>query len=201
MFEFIKGTIASKLPGTVVIEAAGIGYRINAPLSTTSKLGDVGDPARLLLHHVIKPDQGEEKLFGFIDEMERALFLSLTSVKGIGPSKALQILCHDEPRVLIGLVATADVVALTKIKGIGKKGADLIVAELRDQFSKWHIEAASPSTRANAVAESSARQDAIDALLALGYRKAQSEKSVDKALKSIPEATVEALVRAALQQI
>ena len=122
MYEFIRGKIHSMLPGTVILEAAGVGYRIQVPLSTSVKLK--GGEALLLVHHTINAEQGEEKLFGFLTDRERDLFRALITVKGIGPATAITVMCAADPDQIIQLVAAADVAALKKFKGIGPKTAD-----------------------------------------------------------------------------
>ena len=112
MYEFIRGKIHSMLPGTVVLEAGGVGYRIAVPLSTSGKL-KAGE-ALLLVHHTINAEQGEEKLFGFLTDRERDLFRALITVKGIGPATAITVMCAADPDQIIQLVAAADVVALKK---------------------------------------------------------------------------------------
>ena len=92
MYEFIRGKIHSMLPGTVILEAAGVGYRIQVPLSTSGKLK--GGEALLLVHHTINAEQGEEKLFGFLTDRERDLFRALITVKGIGPARRKALLTY-----------------------------------------------------------------------------------------------------------
>ena len=145
MYEFIRGKIHSMLPGTVVLEAGGVGYRIAVPLSTSGKLK--GGEALLLVHHTINAEQGEEKLFGFLTDRERDLFRALIKVKGIGPATAITVMCAADPDQIIQLVAAADVAALKKFKGIGPKTAERMVTELRDDFAKWGTGTASSSTR------------------------------------------------------
>ncbi|MCZ7607274.1 MAG: Holliday junction branch migration protein RuvA [Planctomycetota bacterium] len=197
MYEFIRGKIHSMLPGTVVLEAGGVGYRIAVPLSTSGKLK--GGEALLLVHHTINAEQGEERLFGFLTERERDLFRALITVKGIGPATAITVMCAADPDQIISLVAAADVAGLKRFKGIGPKTAERMVTELRDDFAKWGTRAASASARPSLPGTSN---DAILALLALGYPQNKSETAVTKAAEKLGAgATTEELVRQALQLV
>ena len=199
MYEFIRGKVHSLLPGMVIVEAGGVGYRVQVPLSTSSRIkpGEV----LLLVHHTINAEQGEEKLFGFLTERERALFRELLNVKGIGPSTALTVMCAADAEDLIRLVASADVAALKKFKGIGPKTAERMVTELRDTFSKWAPGAANASARTPGVRGDKGR-DAVLALVALGYPQSKSESAVAKAADKLGDkADTDELVRQALQLV
>ena len=199
MYEYIRGKIHSMLPGTVILEAAGVGYRIQVPLSTSGKLK--GADALLLVHHTINAEQGEEKLYGFLTDRERDLFRALIKVKGIGPATAITVMCAADPDEIIQLVAAADVASLKRFKGIGPKTAERMVAELRDDFSKWTVGSAAASARAAKVPGAKGN-DAVLAMLALGYPQAKSETAVAKAAAKLGDgASTEDLVRQALQLV
>ncbi|MCA8945247.1 MAG: Holliday junction branch migration protein RuvA [Planctomycetes bacterium] len=199
MYEFIRGKIHSMLPGTVILEAAGVGYRIQVPLSTSGKLK--GGEALLLVHHTINAEQGEEKLFGFLTDRERDLFRALITVKGIGPATAITVMCAADPDDIIRLVAAADVAALKKFKGIGPKTAERMVTELRDDFSKWTVGGTTASVR-SAKIPGAKGNDAVLALLSLGYPQSKSEAAVAKAAVKLGEkASTEEIVRQALQLV
>lgn len=199
MYEFVRGKIHSMLPGTVVLEAGGVGYRIQVPLSTSGKLK--GPDALLLVHHTINAEQGEEKLFGFLTERERDLFRALITVKGIGPVTAITVMCAADPDQIISLVAAADVAALKKFKGIGPKTAERMVTELRVDFAKWSPGGASVSTNMAKVPGAKGN-DAVLALVSLGYPQNKSETAVAKAADKLGAgATTEELVRQALQLV
>ncbi|MHC4839353.1 MAG: Holliday junction branch migration protein RuvA [Planctomycetota bacterium] len=201
MFEFMKGKVHSSLPGSVVLEVAGIGYRVAVPTSSTQKL-KVGAEATLLLHHTINADQGEERLFGFLTNRERELFKALITVKGIGPTTAINILCVVDPPELIQLIATSDVGGLKKFKGVGPKSAERIVTELRDKVAPWAAGAVASSGGKVEAPESESARDAVSALVALGYPQNKSEAAVGKAVKKTSaNASTEDLVRAALQAV
>lgn len=199
MFEYIRGSVISAFPGLAIVEAGGIGYRVLVPLSTSGKLKP-GQEARLLLHHTINAEQGEERLYGFAMERERELFEALLLVQGVGPSTALQMLCAASPDELINAIASGDLATLKRLKGIGPKRAERLVIELKDKVAGLVQSAEAPrkaaSTRAGAAA------DAVLALLALGYPRGQSEQAVDEAFKALKEgAATEDLVKRALQLI
>ena len=168
MYDYMIGKIHSALPGTVVIEVAGIGYRVAVPTSSTQKL-KVGSQATLKLHHTINADQGEQRLFGFLTDTERDLFKALITVKGIGPTTAINILCVVNPPEMIQLISTSDVAGLKRFKGVGPKSAERIVTELRDKVAPWAANAVAASGGKPAAPQSEAALDAIAALVALGY--------------------------------
>ncbi|MEE9312871.1 MAG: Holliday junction branch migration protein RuvA [Planctomycetota bacterium] len=201
MYDYMIGKIHSALPGTVVIEVAGIGYRVAVPTSSTQKL-KVGSQATLKLHHTINADQGEQRLFGFLTDTERDLFKALITVKGIGPTTAINILCVVNPPEMIQLISTSDVAGLKRFKGVGPKSAERIVTELRDKVAPWAANAVAASGGKPAAPQSEAALDAIAALVALGYPQNKSEIAVAKARKKAGDnASTEDLVRAALQAV
>jgi Holliday junction DNA helicase RuvA len=200
MYEFIRGQVHSALPGVVVLEAGGVGYRVLVPLSTSSRLKP-GTQATLLIFHTINAEQGEERLYGFHTEEERRLFRALLEVKGVGPATALQVLCAADADRLIEVIAKADVAGLRKFKGIGPKTAERIVAELRDKVAPWARGVVHAHGGA-AIAPDSAAGDAVLALVALGYPAVKSEEAVRKSIAAIgDEASTEAIVRRALQLV
>ncbi|MCC6573002.1 MAG: Holliday junction branch migration protein RuvA [Planctomycetes bacterium] len=197
MYEFLQGKVHRSIPGLAIIEAGGIGYRVQVPLSTSDML-IVGADTRLLLHHTINAEQGEERLFGFATDRERELFLALLIVQGIGPSTALQMMCAGSPDDLINAIASGDVATLKRLKGIGPKRAERLVIELKDRLQAF-AGPKSPIKPAGA-ASGAAQQDAVLALLALGYPSTKSAEAVTKAAEKLgAAAATDALVRAALQ--
>ncbi len=197
MYEYLRGKVHSVLPGLAVIEAGGVGYRVQTPFSTSDGLA-AGQEARLLLHHTINAEQGEERLYGFGTERERELFRALLLVQGVGPSTALQMMCAATPDALIGAIADGDVTTLKRLKGIGPKRAERLVIELRERMGGLAPDARPAS--ASARLSGATRRDAVLALLALGYPAAKSEQAVAAAGDKLgAAAATEALVRAALQ--
>lgn len=200
MYEFLRGKVVTALPGVAVIDVGGMGYRVLAPFSTTTRLKP-GAEVTLLLFHTINAEQGEERLYGFSTEEERRLFRALLEVKGIGPATALQVLCAADAPRLIELIASADVAGLKKFKGIGPKSAERIVTELRDKVAPWAKGSVAPAA-GTPIRPDSAAADAVLALIALGYPPAKSEEAVRKAAAALDEsASTEDIVRKALQLV
>ena len=198
MFEFIRGKVHSALPGVVVIEAGGFGYRVRVPLSTSAKVG--AGEVTLLLYHTILPEQGEERLYGFATERERAFFCALLEVKGIGPATALQVSSAAEVEELITMIVSGDVATLKKCKGIGPKTAERLVTELRDKLAPAASGPAHSTAASGCPPAGQPAAEAVTALVALGYPRVKSGQAVAKAADALgPDAKVEDLVRRALQ--
>lgn len=190
------------LPGTVILEAAGVGYRIQVPLSTSGKIKGKGAEALLLVHHTINADQGEERLFGFLTAKERELFRALITVKGIGPATGISVMCAADPDEIIQHIANSDVGALKKFKGVGPKSAERMVTELRDTMGKWTVPGGKTDSPESAGVPGEKGNDAVLALVSLGYPQAKSEKAVTKAVKKLGAGvSTEDLVRQALQLV
>jgi holliday junction DNA helicase RuvA len=169
------------------------------PLSSYDRLPAVGGPVRLLTHLVVREDA--HVLYGFVTPSERALFrLLIQTVSGIGPKLALNILSGMDPIAFRGAVASGDVKALSRINGVGKKTAERMVVELRDKVGAAGAWEASSAQRGLS-AEETRLNDAILALIALGFKQAEASDAVRAAVNVLgPEARVEALVRAALKK-
>lgn len=196
MYEFVHGTVYSVIPGLAVIEAGGVGYRIQVPFSTSEALGGGGE-VRLLLHHTINAEQGEERLYGFLSDRERELFRALLLVQGVGPSTALQMMCAASPDQLIAAITSGDLVTLKRLKGIGPKRAERLVIELKERLQPLAV---APRIAARQTLGTGTRHDAMLALVALGYPSAKSKQAVESAAEKLGgTAATEALVKAALQ--
>jgi len=195
----LRGTIAEVLPTKLVIDVGGVGYDVLIPLSTYDKLPQPGATAKLLTHLQVREDA--HVLYGFATPEERDLFLLLVNnVSGIGPKLALAVLNGSTPLAFRGLVVAGDIAALSKIKGVGKKTAERIIVELRDKVgvsAAW--EAASAK---NALTPEEAHvNDAVLALISLGYKQAEAHKVVRALRDANPKTTVEDLVKEALKQL
>jgi holliday junction DNA helicase RuvA len=189
----LRGTLLSKQPPWLLIEVGGIGYELEAPMSTIYDLPATGKEVILLTHYAVKEDS--VALYGFMHESERALFRSLQKVSGIGAKIALAVLSGVSTDHFARLVQTGDVVALTKIPGIGKKTAERIVVELRDRVDGL---ASSPGTRVNgAEMPLDAAGEATVALQQLGYKPAEVTRLVQKVAADGDSA--EAIIRKALR--
>jgi Holliday junction DNA helicase RuvA len=189
----LRGTLISKQPPSLLIEIAGIGYEVEAPMSTIYDLPGIGQEVILLIHHAVKEDG--VNLYGFLHESERTLFRSLLKVSGIGAKIALAVLSGVSTDHFARLVHAGDVVALTKIPGIGKKTAERIVVELRDRLDGVSGLPGASMQRAGAPLD--AAGEATVALQQLGYKPVEVTRLVQKVAAEGDDA--EAIIRKALR--
>jgi len=189
----LRGTLLSKRPPWLLIEVGGVGYELEAPMSTIYDLPALGSEVILLTHYAVKEDS--VALFGFARESERALFRSLQKVSGIGAKIALAVLSSVSTDHFARLVHAGDVVALTKIPGIGKKTAERIVVELRDRLEG--LAGASGTQLPSAGAPLDAAGEATVALSQLGYKPAEVSRLVQKV--AVDGDSAEAIIRKALR--
>ncbi|MDN3510321.1 MAG: Holliday junction branch migration protein RuvA [Candidatus Jettenia sp. CY-1] len=193
MLDYIRGRVISKSPTRLILEVLGIGYRLHIPLSTFEKIPNHGK-VTILTQLFIREDQ--IKMFGFATGEERDLFQLLLSVKGIGPNTAITILSGSTVDDIRHAVMHEDVKALEKIKGIGKKTAERIILELKENVK----ELAKSVPIGMSVQQRALISDAVMALISLGYGRMVAEKAVSEAAKKLQEIdTIEALVREALK--
>src|SRR5476649_1684247 len=187
MISFLRGTVVEVLPMRLIIEAAGVGYDVHIPLSTYDKLSQPGAECKILTHLVVREDA--HILFGFATAEERDLFLLLVNnVSGVGPKLALAVLNGISPVMFRGLVVAGDIASLSKVKGLGKKTAERIVVELRDKVgvsAAW--EAA--SAQQGLTPEEAHVNDAVLALISLGYKQADAHKAVKAIRDTKPKST------------
>jgi len=194
---YLKGTLVSKKPTSIVVEVHDIGYELSIPMSTYERLPKPGKQVHLLTHHYIREDA--ESLFGFGSPEEKEAFAILIGVSGIGPRIALAALSSMQPQQIRDCIVSGEVRVLTSIPGIGRKTAERMIVELRDRFAPVDLSSGASAVTTNGN-EPSARFDALAALEALGLSRVAAEKSLNKALRVHPDATtVEELVRAALR--
>ena len=196
MIARLAGTLIYKQPPLMVIDVAGVGYEVEAPLSVFYDLPEIGQPIVILTHLSIKDDS--HTLYGFASEAERTLFRQLLKISGIGAKLALTILSGASGEELARYVAEGDSAALVRLPGIGKKTAERIIIELRDKLDVVPI----ASTQAAASGEAlpaNASSEAITALNALGYKPQESSSLVRKVAK--PDMSVEEIIRLALQSM
>ncbi len=176
MYEFIKGRLVEKNPTYAVIEAAGIGYYIHISLHTYTQLGKE-EEARLFLHQLVREDA--ISLFGFFDAYEREMFRKLIGVSGVGAGTARMILSSLTPAEVYAAISSADVNTLKSVKGIGAKSAQRIIVDLKDKLDVFVGEADILPVQHNTL-----REEALSALLALGFSKQMAEKALQKVLKA-----------------
>jgi Holliday junction DNA helicase RuvA len=197
MIARLAGTLIHKLPPLMVIDVAGVGYEVEAPLSVFYDLPETGQAVVILTHLSIKDDS--HTLYGFSSEAQRTVFRQLLKISGIGAKLALTILSGASSEELARYVAEEDSAALTRLPGIGKKTAERIIIELRDKLDVIPTGAASTGPGGGPSAPASAVSEAITALNALGYRPQESSSMVRAVAE--PDMTVEDIVRLALQSM
>ncbi len=194
MFDYINGRVVHKTPTAIVIETNGIGYKVHIPLSTFERIPDK-EKIKILTRLIISKDF-EVKVFGFSTLEERDLFDLLISVSGVGPNMALTILSASSVSQFIKFVVGNDSQALQRIKGVGKKTAERIILELKENIVSIVPEEVS-SVEAQ---ELSTKSDAIMALISLGYARPAAERAVNLASKNLEASEkVEVLIKEALK--
>ncbi len=202
MIAFLRGRVAESLPNQVTIDVNGVGYHVLIPLSTYDRLPQPGGDVCLLTHyHVTDRDH---LLFGFITSDERDLFrLLIDRVSGIGPKMGLAVLSGMPVPAFKDAVIREDVAALAKISGVGKKTAERIVLELKDKVGVVGAWQEAKATTAGSDPAKAAQNDAVLALIALGYKQGEAQKTIQQLVKhpqfSDGKADVHQLVREALR--
>lgn len=186
----IKGILVSKQPPWLVVDVGGVGYELEAPMSTVFDLPETGREVALFTHYAVKEDT--VALYGFLRENERVLFRTVQKVSGIGAKIALAVLSGASTDEFARLVQAGDIAALTRIPGIGKKTAERIVVELRDRVDSI---AAVPG--AGVVVPRDAQSEAVVALQQLGYKPAEAARLAKEATADGDSA--EAIIRKALK--
>lgn len=198
MITYLQGVLSESLPTQIVVDVGGVGYQVIIPLSSYDRLPVAGTPVKVLTHLQVREDA--HILYGFMSVPERDLFrLLVNNVSGIGPKMALAVLSGMSVSTFKNAVVTNDILALSKISGVGKKTAERMVLELRDKLgvaATWEAASSSHAPTADEVAIS----DAVLALISLGYKQVDAHKAVKQVHKSTatPPAA-EDLVRLALK--
>jgi holliday junction DNA helicase RuvA len=190
MIASVRGEVLDVALDHVVLEAAGVGYKLMATPSTLATLRR-GSEARLITAMIVREDS--MTLYGFPDADARDLFLTLLGVSGVGPKIALATLAVYDAPALRQALGDGDVAALTRVPGIGKRGAERMVLELRDKIGPIGTSAAATSVNGHAV-----RGPVIEALVGLGFVAKQAEEATEKVLANEPEATTSTALRSAL---
>ncbi|MBQ3920255.1 MAG: Holliday junction branch migration protein RuvA [Oscillospiraceae bacterium] len=191
MIYSVNGIVAEKLADTAVIECAGVGYACRTSIYTLSAL-ETGSTAKLYTYLHITQDNAE--LFGFADKKELGCFKMLITVSGVGPKVALSVLSGMDAGTFAITVATGDHKALTRIKGVGPKMAQRIVLELRDKLKGEHVSAGNTALPVKGAAS----DEAVRALMVLGFSEAESERAVSAQDQSLP---VEEIIKASLRSL
>jgi Holliday junction DNA helicase RuvA len=193
MFEYIKGAVATLKPSHIILEANSVGYFIHISLNTYTQLHG-SETAKLYIHQVIREDA--HLLYGFYAETERELFRMLISVSGIGSNTAIMMFSSLSPDEIRSAILTENVNLLKSIKGIGIKTAQRVIIDLKDKVGK------SPaSEQIVASADNTLRNEALSALIMLGFAKKPVEKELDKILAANPKQSVESVIKQALKNL
>ncbi len=198
MIAYLDGTLAYKEPTYAIIDIKGVGYAVHISLATYSTLPAGGDKLKLFIHHIFREDA--QLLFGFANADERTLFQDLISVSGVGPNTALMALSSLTPSELRMAILSENVRVVQGIKGVGAKTAQRIILELKDKMKKAGVIPDGPTYRQGA-GLNPIREEAIAALVALGFQRPLAEKNVDSILNSADggDLSVEDVIRRALR--
>lgn len=201
MIDYIKGQLSELNPTFAVIEAASVGYQINIALPTYSALIDQAE-VKLYITEIIREDTHD--LFGFSSKAEREIFVQLTTVSGIGGNTARMIMSAYTAAELRQLIATGNSKALSQVKGLGPKMAQRIIVDLKDKILKIDLgdgATSIPDTELFPAEANPIKDEAVSALVMLGFTAAASGKAVDKILKQSPTYPVETVIREALKML
>ena len=197
MIDYIKGEIVELTPARMILECNGIGYEINISLTTFTAFQGKSE-GKIYIYEVIREDA--HLLYGFSTLLERSLYLLLTSVSGVGPNTARTILSSLQPQELVQVISSKDEVSLTAVKGIGVKTAQRILVDLKSKvagLAEENIAVAPVMQTSNAALA----EEAVAALVMLGFQKAASQKAVSSILKKEPTARVEQVIKYALKML
>ena len=198
MITFIEGMLVEKTPARVVINIGGLGYEVFIPLSSYERLPKEQQVCRLLTVDHVREDK--HILFGFVTDAERAIFVKLLGVSGIGPKLALSALSSLSVREITESVVAGEVGRLSSISGVGKKIAQRMIIELREQFSEDAVFNSGTSVSKDMIHEQCV-QDAVQALISLGYKPGNARRMVFSVLpKPLNDISVEDIVRKALNR-
>lgn len=192
MYEYISGTLAEVAPTHAVVDAGGVGYYLHISLETFTAIERARE-AKLYVHYVVREDA--QLLYGFADKVERELFRLLLSVSGVGGNTARMILSTYSPRELQGIISSGNAVLLKNVKGLGLKTAQKIIVELSGKITSA-AEASVPGAASDGQAD-----EALAALVMLGFAKSAAEKALRAVVRENPSAPVEELVRMALKKL
>ncbi len=200
MIGFLSGKILEKEANTVIVDVAGVGYEVTIPLSTFYELGEIGSDVSLRIFTHVREDALQ--LFGFKTARERDLYLKLISVQGIGAKSGITMLSGMSADEIVSAIRTNNLVRLTSIPGVGRKTAERMVIELRDKLTELSFTAAAgESALGSAGGTENTFDDALSALVNLGYQRNAAEKALQDSTKDGTELSVQKLLRAALQKL
>lgn len=191
----LRGIVLEKHPPYLLLDVAGVGYEIAAPLSTFHHLSDSHEEIILYTHLVVREDA--HTLYGFHTQRDRRLFRALIKVNGVGPKLALTILSGIGPDEFVQCILNQNIDQLVNLPGVGRKTAERLIIETKDVLTSWQINE-SPTKNVDSL-NNQTIQDAISALIALGYKPKEAKRAIDAIQE--PQLTSEALIRLALKQM
>lgn len=199
----LRGILCEKNPPEVLLEVGGVGYEVQLPMSCFYQLPETGEETILYTHFVVREDA--QLLFGFSSHAERALFRELIKTNGVGPKLALTVLSGMNAEQLLSCIQNEQVAALVKLPGVGRKTAERLVMEMKDRLDKFtqmtpsEILADDQPRVSDTFVHADASEDAISALVALGYKPQQAQRAVAKVQQ--PDMSSESLIREALKSM
>ncbi|MAN51885.1 MULTISPECIES: Holliday junction branch migration protein RuvA [unclassified Marinimicrobium] len=198
----LRGTLLEKQPPHLLIDVQGVGYEVQAPMTTFYRLPELG--ADVTLHTHLAISESAHQLFAFADQRDRSLFRTLIKVNGVGPKMAIAILSGMEADDIARCVREDKVSALTKVPGVGKKTAERLVIELRDRLKGWELpreDLAGDLLPEPETSRDDHQEEAESALIALGYKPAEAARMISAAAKQDPAAGSQELIRLALRAL
>ena len=190
MISLLKGALAQKNTNEITLDVGGVGYRVFIPVSTYSKLANIGEETTLNIHTHVREDQ--ISLFGFLTTQERSMFLKLITISGVGPKLALAILSGIQTTDLINAIANAEAEKLQLIPGVGKKTSERIVVELKDKVKAETIHTKGPHNEIY--------DDALSAMLNLGFVKPKVVNALNK-IEINKETKLEDIIKMAFKEL
>ena len=195
MIALLTGQLVYRSPEQIIVDVAGVGYRLKIPLSTFYALPESGQ-VQLQIHTHVKEDA--INLFGFLSTAEKDLFALLISVSGVGPKLAITALSHIPTEDLALALSQGDIPRLTAIPGIGKKSAERLVLELQEKATAYAVSASLTATGCNISTADDSHKDALSALVNLGYKETLAKRALTN-LQLAPGTPLEDILKAALQ--
>jgi Holliday junction DNA helicase RuvA len=200
MIAYLSGKLLEKSANSVIVDVGGVGYDVSIPLSTFYELGEVGENVQLRIYTHVREDAIQ--LFGFSSERERDLYLKLISVQGVGAKSGITMLSGMNADEIIAAIQSDNLAKLTAIPGVGRKTAERLVIELRDKVGELAASAAAaPGSGPKPAGESDAFDDALSALVNLGYQRNAAEKAIQDIRREGADQNVQKILRSALQRL
>ncbi|MBW4968186.1 MULTISPECIES: Holliday junction branch migration protein RuvA [unclassified Pseudoalteromonas] len=200
----LNGILVEKQPPEILLEVSGVGYEVQMPMTCFYDLPKVGENAIVYTHFVVREDA--QLLFGFNNKTERALFRELLKANGVGPKLGLAILSGMSAQQFVSCVNNEDATSLVKLPGVGKKTAERLVLEMKDRLKDWGNDLFTPFSdsaviepHSDTLVANNAADDAVSALVALGYKLPQAQKAVKSVSK--PDMSTEVLIKESLKSM